>query len=106
MATADASGGAVSIGDINSGGNAGNAIGVGDTIAGPVPVCCAPPLKPIPVVPIIPSKPVPVTPGKVVVIVKKLPSTGVGMASDNQGLPALLTLAAGLAGVVVRRRVI
>jgi hypothetical protein len=31
VATASASGGAVSIGDVNSGGNAGNAIGVGDT---------------------------------------------------------------------------
>jgi hypothetical protein len=32
VATASASGGAVSIQDINSGGNAGNAIGVGDTV--------------------------------------------------------------------------
>ena len=31
VATSSASGGAVSIGDVNSGGNAGNAIGVGDT---------------------------------------------------------------------------
>ena len=31
VATASANGGAVSIGDVNSGGNAGNAIGVGDT---------------------------------------------------------------------------
>ena len=31
MATASANGGAVGIGNINSGGNAGNAIGVGDT---------------------------------------------------------------------------
>jgi hypothetical protein len=32
VATSSASGGAVSLGDINSGGNAGNAIGVGDTV--------------------------------------------------------------------------
>src|ERR687898_27738 len=32
VATSSASGGAVSIADINSGGNAGNAIGVGDTV--------------------------------------------------------------------------
>ena len=32
VATASANGGAVSIVDINSGGNAGNAIGVGDTV--------------------------------------------------------------------------
>jgi hypothetical protein len=36
VATAGANGGAVSIGDVNSGGNAGNAIGVGDTWGGPV----------------------------------------------------------------------
>ena len=33
-----ANGGAVSIGDVNSGGNAGSAIGVGDTWGGPVSV--------------------------------------------------------------------
>ncbi len=33
VATASANGGAVSAGDINSGGNVGNAIGVGDTVA-------------------------------------------------------------------------
>src|ERR687893_2451000 len=38
VATASASGGAVSLGDVNSGGNAGNAIGVGDTSGGPVTV--------------------------------------------------------------------
>jgi hypothetical protein len=38
VATASANGGAVSIQDINSGGNAGNAIGVGDTWGGPVTV--------------------------------------------------------------------
>ena len=36
VATAGANGGAVSAGDINSGGNAGNAIGIGDTFADPV----------------------------------------------------------------------
>ena len=38
VATASANGGAVSLGDVNSGGNAGNAIGVGDTWGGPVSV--------------------------------------------------------------------
>jgi len=38
VATSSASGGAVSIGDVNSGGNAGNAIGVGDTWGGSVGV--------------------------------------------------------------------
>ncbi|MBW3632654.1 MAG: hypothetical protein KY456_06470 [Chloroflexi bacterium] len=36
IATASANGGAVVIGDVNSGGNAGSAIGVGDTWGGPV----------------------------------------------------------------------
>jgi hypothetical protein len=38
VATSSANGGAVSIADVNSGGNAGNAIGVGDTSGGPVSV--------------------------------------------------------------------
>jgi hypothetical protein len=38
VATSSANGGAVSLGDVNSGGNAGNAIGVGDTWGGPVGV--------------------------------------------------------------------
>src|SRR5918998_5912379 len=36
VATSSASGGAVSLGEVNSGGNAGNAIGVGDTSWGSV----------------------------------------------------------------------
>ena len=36
VATASANGGAVSVGNINSGGNACNAIGIGDTWGGPV----------------------------------------------------------------------
>jgi hypothetical protein len=36
VATSSASGGAVSVADINSGGNAGNAIGIGDTSGGSV----------------------------------------------------------------------
>ena len=38
VATSSANGGAVAIGDVNSGGNAGSAIGVGDTWGGPVTV--------------------------------------------------------------------
>jgi hypothetical protein len=38
VAASSASAGAVSIADVNSGGNAGNAIGVGDTWGGPVGV--------------------------------------------------------------------
>ena len=36
VATSSANGGAVLLGDVNSGGNAGNAIGIGDTWGGPV----------------------------------------------------------------------
>ena len=36
VADASANGGAVSIQNINSGGNAGNALGIGDTVGGPV----------------------------------------------------------------------
>src|SRR4028118_1207789 len=35
VATASANGGVVAIGDVNSGGNAGSAIGIGDTSGGP-----------------------------------------------------------------------
>ena len=38
VATSSASGGAVQLGNVNSGGNAGNAIGVGDTWGGSVGV--------------------------------------------------------------------
>jgi hypothetical protein len=105
VSTASADGGAISIGDINSGGNAGNAIGVGDTVAGPVPICCnVPPLRPIP------SKPAPgpapdVVPGKVVVVM--LPSTGSGMALAGGAVAAtMLALATSAASVATRRRMV
>jgi len=105
VSNASADGGAISIGDINSGGNAGNAIGIGNTVAGPVPICCAtPPLRPGP------GKTVPgpaliSTPGKVVVV--SLPSTGSGMAlAGGTVAAALMALAAGAASVATRRRTI
>ena len=113
VATASADGGVISLGDINSGGNAGNAIGVGDTFAAP-PICCAPaPPKPIPVVPIMPPKRVPApapapAPGKVVVVTL-LPSTGTGPTPASANMSAgmtLLALTAGAASVAARRRVI
>jgi len=110
VANASANGGVISLGDINSGGNAGNAIGVGDTVAGPGPICCAPPpYKPIPVYPGKPGQaPAPGTmsPGKVV-IVTALPSTGSGMEIGSGGEAVALTaLAAGLASIAMRRRVV
>ena len=115
VSNASADGGAVSIGDINSGGNAGNAIGVGDTVAGPVPICCTPPpFKPVPGKPVpVPGKPVPVpapplapgtTPPGKVVVVRMLPSTGIGTMSNAAGAAALGALAAGLASITARRR--
>lgn len=107
VANASANGGVISLGDINSGGNAGNAIGVGDSVAGPVPVCCAPPpFKPIP---IYPGKPAPapgkVTPGKVV-IVTALPDTGSGTEAISGTVfgVALMALSSGVASLASRRR--
>jgi hypothetical protein len=103
VSTASADGGVISLGDINSGGNAGNAISVGDTVAGPVPICCAPPpIKPVPVKPVpAPGKP----PGKVV-IVTALPSTGEGSrnAGSSAVAAALVAFAAGAASLAMRRR--
>ncbi|MCC6315829.1 MAG: hypothetical protein IT337_17665 [Thermomicrobiales bacterium] len=92
-ADAQANGGAVSLGDINSGSNAGNAITVGNTIA------CkpCPEAKPIKEAPI---KAAPVAEAPVVA----LPSTGVG-GIDAGILSALAAAgAAGAAGLGLRRR--
>jgi len=90
VATSAANGGAVSIQDINSGGNAGNAIAVGDTTCAPFTA----PEKP--------GKNVPeAAPGKVVVA---LPDTGVGIG-DPSALFALITSAgAAAASLGLRRR--
>ena len=94
VATSAADGGAVSIQDINSGGNAGNAISVGDTV-------CAPYTPPAPA----PDKPkdAPKAPAPDKVVVA-LPDTGVG-AGDASALFALLTSAgAAAASLGLRRR--
>src|SRR5215207_1334876 len=93
VATSSADGGAVSIQDINSGGNAGNAISVGDT-------SCAPFTPPAP-----DKKPAPegpkAAPEKVVVA---LPDTGVGIG-DVSALFALISSAgAAAASLGLRRR--
>src|SRR5215208_3681741 len=86
VATSSADGGAVSIQDINSGGNVGNAISVGDTT-------CAPYTPPAPA----PEKPkdVPVAPAPEKVVVA-LPDTGVGIG-DASALFALITSAGAAA---------
>jgi hypothetical protein len=115
VSNASADGGAISLGDINSGGNAGNAIGVGDTVAarGIIPICCEPPYKPVPVypvpVPIYPDKPrpSPVTPPGKVVVVTRLPDTGAGMATSiAANAAAFIALASSAASVALRRRMI
>ena len=110
VANASANGGAISIGDINSGGNAGNAIGVGDTVAGPVPICCEPPLYSPPSYSPTPGKPGPApAPGPIptgkVVVVTRLPSTGIGSVMETGGIAAtLMTLTAGIVSTVMRHR--
>jgi hypothetical protein len=94
VANSSANGGAVSIQDINSGGNAGNAISVGDTV-------CAPFKPPAPA----PEKPkdVPKAPRQEKVVVA-LPDTGVGIG-DASALFALITSAgAAAASLGLRRR--
>ncbi len=95
MATSSADGGAVSIQDINSGGNVGNAISVGDTT-------CAPFTPPAPEKPKdAPKAPEAPRPEKVVVA---LPDTGVGIG-DASALFALITSAgAAAASLGLRRR--
>jgi hypothetical protein len=95
VATSSADGGAVSIQDINSGGNVGNAISVGDT-------ACAPYTPPAPEKKDVPKEaPKERAPEKVVVA---LPDTGVGIG-DASALFALITSAgAAAASLGLRRR--
>ena len=110
MANAQSNGGAISLGDINSGGNVGNAISVGNTQQAPVkPVCCAPTKPGKPGAPGKPGMKTVTTPGKGGKVAK-LPSTGSGLVADETALQAaLLAVAAlgslGLAGGALRRRV-
>ena len=99
VANSAANGGAVSIQDINSGGNVGNAIAVGDTTCAPfTPPAPAPkPEKPKDVPKEAPEK----APREVVVA---LPDTGVGIG-DVSALFALITSAgAAAASLGLRRR--
>jgi hypothetical protein len=103
-AIADASGGDGNF--ASTGGRAGNAIGVGDTIAGPIPICCEPtPYKPVPGKPVPAPAPEPSkAPSGKVVIVTMLPSTGVGMMTNGATAAVLAAVAAGMASIVARRR--
>ena len=89
VATSAANGGAVQLGNINSGGNAGNAISVGNT-------ACAP-FSP-------PEKKAPKAPEAPVEEVVALPVTGVG-AGDASSLFALLgAVSAAVTSLGLRRR--
>lgn len=99
-ADAAANGGAIVVGDVNSGGNTGNTIEVGNT-------SCAPPPKPAPEE----KKPEAPAPEKKAAPAKKaavaaLPDTGTGVAGDvNFGFIALaLVGAVAAAGYSVRAR--
>jgi hypothetical protein len=95
VATSSADGGAVSIQDINSGGNVGNAISVGDTTCAPFTPPAPAPEKPKDA----PKEKAP-RPEKVVA----LPDTGVGIG-DASALFALITSAgAAAASLGLRRR--
>jgi hypothetical protein len=96
VATSAANGGAVSIQDINSGGNAGNAIAVGDTTCAPFTPAPAPE-KPKNAPEAAPEA----APAEVVVA---LPDTGVGIG-DASALFALISSAgAAAASLGLRRR--
>ncbi len=99
VATSAADGGAVSIQDINSGGNAGNAISVGDTTCAPYTPPAAPekPKKKL-------AAPVEVPKGSPADVVVALPDTGVGIG-DVSALFALISSAgAAAASLGLRRR--
>ncbi|HET7094834.1 MAG TPA: hypothetical protein VFI22_15185 [Thermomicrobiales bacterium] len=96
VSNAAANGGAISMGDVNSGGNAGNAISVGNTN------CAAAPAKPE-----APKKPeAPAKPGKAAPVVE-LPATGVGefgmdLSAALGSMAAAAAMVAG--GLNLRRR--
>ena len=94
VATSAANGGAVSIQDINSGGNAGNAISVGDTTCAPFTPAPAPE-KPKP------NKVPEAAPEKVVVA---LPDTGVGIGDPSALFMLITSAGAAAASLGLRRR--
>ena len=107
VSTASADGGAISLGAINSGGNA---IGVGAAVASPgiVPICCDPPYKPVTVypAPVYPDRPksAPVTPSGKVVVVTPLPDTGIGTTAGIAATSAtLLALTRATTSLTPRR---
>jgi len=106
VASAAADGGAIIVGDINSGGNAGNAISVGDTVCAEAVAEYVPEeKKPAAVaVEVAPVAAAPAAAAPVGAAVVALPDTGVGIA-DASALFALITSAgAAAASLGLRRR--
>lgn len=101
-ANSAANGGAIAVGDVNSGGNLGNVIEVGDTTCAPAPA----PEKPVYEDKKPDAKPAPEKKGAAPAPVSALPSTGTGVAGDvNFGFIALaLVGAVAAAGYSVRAR--
>lgn len=99
-ANSAANGGAIAVGDVNSGGNVGNVIEVGDTSCAPAPA----PEKPVYEDKKPDAKPAPEKKGAAAVAA--LPNTGTGVAGDvNFGFIALaLVGAVAAAGYSVRAR--
>jgi hypothetical protein len=81
VATASANGGVISIGDVNSGGNSGNAISIGNTNCGVAPAGGKPSGGGNPV-------------GRGGATIRALPSTGVGLADAGSGGALLFAIAA------------
>ncbi|MCC7024376.1 MAG: hypothetical protein IT338_16240 [Thermomicrobiales bacterium] len=92
VATSAANGGAVSTGNINSGGNVGNAISVGNTY------CNVAPYEEVPAVE--EAAPVAEAPAEVVA----LPATGVGVGEMNALFAVLASAGAAAASLGLRRR--
>jgi hypothetical protein len=104
VASAAADGGAIIVGDINSGGNAGNAISVGDTVCAEAVAEYVPEEKKPAAVEVAPVAAAPAAAAPVGAAVVALPDTGVGIA-DASALFALITSAgAAAASLGLRRR--
>jgi len=114
-ADSSANGGAIVTGNVNSGGNSGNTIGVGNTVCAPAPAPEKPIEKPVYEKPVVeqpvyekPAAPAPAKPavGRAARAVAALPDTGTGVAGEaNFGFIALaLVGAVAAAGYSVRAR--
>lgn len=107
-ADSSANGGAIAVGNVNSGGNSGNVIEVGDTSCAPAPAPkpVVDEKKPVAPAPAKPAAPAAAPAGKAAAPVAALPNTGTGVAGDvNFGFIALaLVGAVAAAGYSVRAR--